>query len=60
MKQKSCHKKLNERGFRTIALDGSASEEMREKAIERLAMDEKDATDEMQPLDYILSVDNFF
>lgn len=50
---------MNERGFRTIALDGSASEEMREKAIERLAMDEKDATDEMQPLDYILSVDIF-
>ena len=39
--------KMNERGFRTIALDGSASEEMREKAIERLVMDEKDATDEM-------------
>jgi superfamily II DNA or RNA helicase len=56
---KELSQKMNERGFRTIALDGSASEEMREKAIERLAMDEKDATDEMQPLDYILSVDIF-
>lgn len=43
--------------FRTIALNGSASEEERQKAFERLAMDEEDASEEMQPLDYIFSVD---
>ena len=43
--------------YRTIALNGDASEEERSKAFERLAMDESDATDEMQPLDYIFSVE---
>lgn len=49
--------KFNEAGFRTIALNGSASEDERVKAFERLAMNEEDATDEMQPLDYIFSVE---
>lgn len=49
--------KFNAAGFRTIALNGSASEDERTDAFERLAMDEKDATDKMQPLDYIFSVE---
>nr|MCR5624949.1 DUF3427 domain-containing protein [Lachnospiraceae bacterium] len=49
--------KFNERGFRTIALSGENSETERAKAFERLAMNEEDATEEMQPLDYIFSVD---
>ena len=43
--------------FRTIALNGDASEDERTEAFERLAMDEADATDERQPLDYIFSVE---
>jgi len=43
--------------FRTIALNGDASEEERSKAFERLAMNEDDATEEIQPLDYIFSVE---
>ena len=49
--------KFNAAGFRTIALNGSASEEERADAFERLAMDEKDATENRQPLDYIFSVE---
>lgn len=49
--------KFNQAGFRTIALNGSASEEERTEAFERLAMNESDATEEMQPLDYIFSVE---
>ena len=49
--------KFNALGYRTIALNGSASEDERTIAFERLAMDEKDATEEMQPLDYIFSVE---
>ncbi|MDF2540065.1 MAG: hypothetical protein K0S76_3086 [Herbinix sp.] len=49
--------KFNRLGYRTIALNGSASEDERSEAFERLAMDEDDATDEMQPLDYIFSVE---
>lgn len=49
--------KFNALGYRTIALNGSASEEERANAFERLAMDEKDATKELQPLDYIFSVE---
>lgn len=45
------------RKFRTIALNGSASEQERQIAFERLAMDEEDATVEMKPLDYIFSVE---
>ena len=49
--------KFNAAGYRTIALNGSASEEERINAFERLAMDEADATEGMQPLDYIFSVE---
>ena len=49
--------KFNALGYRTIALNGSASEDERANAFERLAMDEKNATDKMQPLDYIFSVE---
>ena len=50
-------KKFNKAGYRTIALNGSASEEERTNAFERLAMNEEDATDTMKPLDYIFSVE---
>ena len=50
-------RKFNALGYRTIALNGSDSEEKRQKAFERLAMDEADTTEEMQPLDYIFSRD---
>ena len=49
--------KFNAAGYRTIALNGSASEDERTNAFERLAMNEADATDDMQPLDYIFSVE---
>ena len=49
--------KFNAAGYRTIALNGSASEEERTNAFERLAMDEVDGTEDMQPLDYIFSVE---
>lgn len=49
--------KFNALGYRTIALNGSATEGERANAFERLAMDEKDATEKMQPLDYIFSVE---
>lgn len=41
--------------YRTIALNGSASESERQEAFERLAADEDDPY--VQPLDYILSVE---
>ena len=50
-------RKFNALGYRTIALSGADSEEKRQKAFERLAMDEEDTTEEMQPLDYIFSRD---
>jgi len=43
--------------YRTIALNGSASEQERQNVFERLAMNEEDATIENQPLDYIFSVE---
>lgn len=43
--------------YRTIALNGDASEEERQSAFERLAMNEEDATDIVTPLDYIFSVE---
>ncbi|MDE7257992.1 MAG: DEAD/DEAH box helicase [Lachnospiraceae bacterium] len=49
--------KFNELGYRTIALNGDAAEEERAEAFERLAMDESDATEDRQPLDYIFSVE---
>ena len=50
-------RKFNTLGYRTIALSGADNEEKRQEAFERLAMDEADATEEMQPLDYIFSRD---
>lgn len=43
--------------YRTIALNGSASEEERQEAFERLAMEENEDRDGLTPLDYIFSVD---
>lgn len=43
------------RYYRTIALNGSATEQERQDAFERLAMNEADATVDKQPLDYIFS-----
>ncbi|MCR5518575.1 MAG: DEAD/DEAH box helicase [Lachnospiraceae bacterium] len=42
--------------YRTIALNGSASEKERQEAFERLAADEDDLS-QIEPLDYILSVE---
>jgi len=60
-------KKLNEtinpdtgKKYRTVSLNGSASEEERQRAFERLAVDEDDervVKGEISPLDYILSVE---
>ncbi len=50
-------RKFNALGYRTISLNGSASEQERADAFERLAMDENDATEKLQPLDYIFSVE---
>ncbi|MGN0510152.1 MAG: DEAD/DEAH box helicase, partial [Lachnospiraceae bacterium] len=47
----------NGKYFRTIALNGDADEYERAESFERLAMDEADATDDIQPLDYIFSVE---
>lgn len=46
-------KKFNENGWRTLALSGADSEEVRRGAIERLV------NDDINELDYILSVDIF-
>ena len=43
--------------YRTIALNGDTSEEERQSAFERLAMNEEDATEDVTPLDYIFSVE---
>ena len=43
--------------FRTIALNGDASDEQRQEAFERLAMNEEDGTSDREPLDYIFSVE---
>lgn len=48
--------KFNAARYRTAALNGSASENERTNAFERLAMNESDAIEDMQPLDYIFSV----
>lgn len=50
-------RKFNERGYRTIALNGDASEQERSIAFERLAMDETSDGSDVTPLDYIFSVD---
>lgn len=49
--------KFNALGYRTMALSGDTRDKEREEAFERLAMDERDATADRQPLDYIFSVD---
>ena len=41
--------------YRTIALNGSTSEQERQAAFERLAMNEENASFDKQPLDYIFS-----
>lgn len=51
-------RKFNAHGYRTVALSGKDSEEKRQEAFERLAMEETDATQEMQPLDFIFSFNN--
>ncbi len=48
------------RPYRTISLNGDASEEIRQSAFERLAVDEDDIrvkNGEIEPLDYIFSVE---
>ena len=51
---KELSKKFNERGYRTIALSGDDSQDAREKAVDRLEMDDWD-----EGLDYIFTVDIF-
>ena len=48
---------FNERGYRTLALSNETPQKIRETAFERLAMNEEEATMDLQPLDYIFSVD---
>ena len=43
--------------FRTIALNGDATEQERQNAFERLAMDENEKNINKKPLDYIFSVE---
>lgn len=50
--------KLNERGFRTVALSGADSQQTRERAIDRLTANEGDAL-YSDRLDYVLTVDIF-
>lgn len=45
------------KNFRTVALNGSASEQERQDAFERLAMNEDESLENRQPLDYIFSVE---
>ncbi len=45
------------KNFRTVALNGSASEQERQDAFERLAMNEDESSENRQPLDYIFSVE---
>ncbi len=43
--------------YRTVALNGSASEAERQDTFERLAMNEESGCKDLQPLDYIFSVE---
>lgn len=43
--------------YRTIALNGKASDDERQEAFERLAMNEDNTEENKQPLDYIFSVE---
>lgn len=45
------------KNFRTVALNGSASEQERQDAFEQLAMNEDESSEDRQPLDYIFSVE---
>lgn len=54
---KELSKKFNKLGYRTVSLNGDASEEERIEAFERLAMGESDTTNDREPLDYIFSVE---
>lgn len=54
---KELSKKFDDLGYRTVALSGEDSEEVRQNAFERLAMEEGEQTDKTKPLDYIFSVD---
>lgn len=45
------------KNFRTVALNGSVSEQERQDAFERLAMNEDESSEDRQPLDYIFSVE---
>lgn len=45
------------KNFRTVALNGSASEQERQDTFERLAMNEDESSEDRQPLDYIFSVE---
>lgn len=45
------------KNFRTVALNGIASEQERQDAFERLAMNEDESSEDRQPLDYIFSVE---
>lgn len=45
------------KNFRTVALNGSASEQEIQDAFERLAMNEDESSEDRQPLDYIFSVE---
>lgn len=51
---KELSRKFNERGYRTIALSGADSQDAREKAVDRLEIDDWD-----EGLDYIFTVDIF-
>ncbi len=54
---KELSSKFNRLGYRTLALNGDAPEELREEAFERLAMEETESRPDRTPLDYIFSVD---
>jgi len=47
----------NGKYYRTIALNGSASEQERQDAFDRLAMNEEETKEGVEPLDYIFSVE---
>jgi len=55
---KELAKKFNERGYRTIALSGADSQDVREEAVKRLEK-ESNNTDIDDTLDYIFTVDIF-
>ncbi len=54
---KELSNKFNALGYRTVALSGEDSEEVRQDAFERLAMNVSNETEKAESLDYIFSVD---